>query len=335
VQGIGLTYAGSLAGSVVQEAVNALFAPLMVGMPSYRIEGVWDELYRAGLLHGRVGSVMRALSAIDIAMWDLNARAAGVPLWCFMGGHADGVVDAYASGGYYRKGKTPADLAAEMRGYAALGFKAVKMKVGRGTPAEDEARVAAVREAIGSDVDLYMDANNAWPDMLTALRYLRRFEAYRPGWIEEPFSPDDIEGHARLAQMTSIPVATGEVEAGRWRFRELLTTRAASVLQADALVCGGFTEWRRIAALCSAYGVPVIPHAWHNVHVHAIASVPNAPMAEYFVDDSIISFQPLFDTPMEAKGGRIVLPTGPGLGFGFNQETLEKHGTSDWQRVAA
>lgn len=103
----------------------------------------------------------------------------------------------------------------------------------------------------------------------------------------------------------------------------------------DALVCGGITEWRRIAALAGAYGVPVCPHAWHNVHVHLTASVPNSPMAEYFVDDSIISFQPLFDTPMEAKGGKVVLPRTPGLGFGFNQKTLETHGVGGWKTTAA
>jgi L-alanine-DL-glutamate epimerase-like enolase superfamily enzyme len=334
-QGIGLTYAGSSAGSVVQEAVEALLSPLLIGAPGYLIEGLWDRMYRVGLLHGRAGSVMRALSALDVALWDLNARAAGVPLWRFLGAHADGVVPAYASGGYYGNEKTPDHLAEEMRGYVALGFKAVKMKVGLQSPAQDEERLARVREAVGPDIDVYLDANNAWPDMLTALRHIRRFEPYRPGWIEEPFSPDDIESHARLAQATSIPVATGEIEAGRWRFRSILDARAAQVLQTDALVCGGITEWRRIAAVASAYGVPVCPHAWHNVHVHLTASVPNSPMAEYFVDDGIIGFQPLFDQPMEARDGLIRLPTTPGLGFGFNEDTLAAHGTSDWRRSGA
>lgn len=334
-QGIGLTYAGSDAGSIVQEAVDALFAPMLVGAPSWQIEGLWDRLYRAGILHGRAGSVMRALSAVDVALWDLNSRAAGVPLWRFLGGHADGAVRAYASGGYYGKDKTPADVAAEMKGYADLGFTAVKMKVGRATAVEDAQRVACVREAIGPDVDLYLDANNAWPDLPTALRYIRRFEQYMPGWIEEPFSPDDIESHSRLALMTPIPVATGEIEAGRWRFRAMLDARSVHVLQPDALVCGGITEWRRIAAIASAYGVPVCPHAWHNVHVHCTASVPNSPAAEYFVDDSIINFQPLFDRPMEAKNGMIPLPTDPGLGFDFNPDTLARHGVTDWKRTGA
>jgi L-alanine-DL-glutamate epimerase-like enolase superfamily enzyme len=190
-----------------------------------------------------------------------------------------------------------------------------------------------VRERIGPDIDLFLDANNAWSDLLTALRFVRRFEPYSPGWLEEPFSPDDIESHARLTLATSIPVATGEIEAGRWRFRAILDQRAAQVLQTDALVCGGITEWRRISALASAYGVPVCPHAWHDVHVHVAASVPNAPFVEYFVDESIVSMQPLLDRRMEARNGSLLLPTDPGLGFNFDERNVERFAASPWARV--
>jgi L-alanine-DL-glutamate epimerase-like enolase superfamily enzyme len=333
-EGIGLTYAGSTAGSIVQEAISIFLAPLLIGADVFAIEAHWEKMYREAMLHGRAGSVMRALSAIDIALWDLNARSAGLPLWQYLGSHSTGSVRCYASGGYYGSKKTTRDLAAEMRSYADKGFKAVKMKVGLLDPAEEEDRVKAVREAIGPDVELFLDANNAWPDLRTALRYVRRLEQYSPGWIEEPFSPDDIESHARLSLATTIPVATGEIEAGRWRFKALLDQRAAHILQTDGLVCGGFTEWRRIASLASAYGVPVSPHAWHNVHVHFTASVPNSPFVEYFVDDSIISLQPLLDRRLDPVKGMIELPDTPGLGFDFNEATVERYGITKWQKSA-
>jgi len=331
--GLGLTYAGSSAGTVALDAATSFLAPMIIGNSPLMVEGLWERMYRGSLLHGRVGAVMRALSAIDIAIWDHNARAAGLPLWQYLGSYTAGSVECYASGGYYRDNKTADHLADEMESYVSLGFKAVKMKVGLLGLEHEERRVAAVRERIGPGIRLFLDANNAWPDLFTALPFVRRFEPYDPAWIEEPFSPDDIESHSRLVGSTTIPVATGEIEAGRWRFRALLESRAAHVLQTDALVCGGVTEWRRICALASAYGMPVYPHAWHDVHAHLAASQPNSAFAEYFVDPQIVCTQPLFDRELKAVDGRIDLPTEPGLAFAFNEETLERFGTSAWQRV--
>ena len=332
--GLGYTYAGSSAGSVALDAVVSLLGPMLIGKSPLMVEGLWEKMYRDSLLHGRSGAVMRALSALDIALWDHNARAAGLPLWQFMGSHTDGYVDCYASGGYYREGKTAEHLADELAGYAELGFKAVKMKVGLRDLEEEERRIAAARRRLGPDVRLFLDANNAWSDLFTALPFVRRFEKYSPNWLEEPFSPDDIESHARLVAATTIPVATGEIEAGRWRFRALLDARAAHVLQADALVCGGITEWRRICGLASSYGIPVYPHAWHDIHVHLAASQPNSALAEYCVDQTIVCTQPLFDRELKPIGGRITLPTEPGLAFNFNEETLNRYGTTAWQAAA-
>jgi L-alanine-DL-glutamate epimerase-like enolase superfamily enzyme len=331
--GLGYTYAGSSAGSIALEAVVALLAPLIVGKSPLMVEGLWERMYGDALLHGRSGAVMRALSAIDIALWDHNARVAGLPLWQFLGSYTDGFVECYASGGYYREGKSPEHLADELAGYVEQGFKAVKMKVGLLGLEEEERRIATARRRIGPDVRLFLDANNAWRDLFTALPFIRRFEPYRPDWIEEPFSPDDIESHARLVRSTTIPVATGEIEAGRWRFRALLDARATHVLQADALVCGGITEWRRICGIASSYGVPVYPHAWHDIHVHLAASQPNSALAEYFVDQQIVCTQPLFDRELKPQGGRIALPAEPGLAFEFNDDTLDRYGTSGWQAV--
>jgi L-alanine-DL-glutamate epimerase-like enolase superfamily enzyme len=177
-------------------------------------------MYQEMLLHGRVGSVMRALSIIDIALWDRNARAASLPLYKYLGAAQEGTIPAYGSGGYYLEGKTLEMLGEEMASYVALGLNAVKIKVGRGDMKSEEARIAAVRKAIGPDGLLMLDANNAWSDVPTVLRYMARFAPYDPYyWIEEPFSPDQIENHAKLAAAISTPVATGEIEAGRWRFQ--------------------------------------------------------------------------------------------------------------------
>ncbi|MEO7855088.1 MAG: mandelate racemase/muconate lactonizing enzyme family protein [Rubrivivax sp.] len=329
-EGQGFCYAGSRAGVLVAHAVRELFKPLLIGQSALRSEGLWQEMYQDSLLHGRAGSVMRALSIIDNALWDRNARAVGLPLAQYLGASAVESVPAYASGGYYREGKTPANLGQEMAGYVALGFKAVKMKVGRFDPRQEEARIAAARDAIGDDVLLMLDANNAWSDVPTALEYLRRFEAYKPYWIEEPFSPDEIDLHAELARRTAITVATGEIEAGRWRHQELLQKRAASILQTDAAVCGGISEFRRIAAMAAGFGVTICPHWFHDLHVHLVAATPNARFVEYFSDDQVLNFRRLVDTQLQFDEGRLRVPTSPGLGFRFDPQAVEKYATEPW-----
>ncbi|MGN6703806.1 MAG: mandelate racemase/muconate lactonizing enzyme family protein [Burkholderiaceae bacterium] len=329
-EGIGFCYAGSRGGSLVTHAVRELFAPMLVGQNALRVEGLWQEMYQDSLLQGRAGSVMRALSIVDIALWDRNARAAGLPLSRYLGGCAKDRVPAYASGGYYLEGKTPAKLADEMAGYVKLGFQAVKMKVGMLSPKEEEARIRAAREAIGEDVLLMLDANNAWRDLPTALEYMKRYEPYDPYWIEEPFSPDDIENHARLAEMTSVTVATGEIEAGRWRHQELLEKRAATILQTDAAVCGGISEFRRIAGMAAGFGVTLCPHWFHDLHVHLVASTPNAHFVEFFPDDQVLNFRRLVDTQLDFADGKLIVPNRPGLGFGFDEQAVERYAVDNW-----
>ncbi len=328
--GIGFCYAGSAAGTLVTRAVRELLAPVLVDEDPYRTEGLWQEMYQESLLHGRAGAVMRAISALDTALWDRNARAAGLPLFKYLGARTAGPVPAYASGGYYLDGKSPEMLGRELADYAAMGFKAVKMKVGRLGITEEEARVSAARSAIGAEVLLMLDANNAWSDLATALRYMAMYEEYDPYWIEEPFSPDDIDNHARLAQATHVPVATGEIEAGRWRFKELLDKEAAAILQPDAAVCGGISEFRRIAATAASFGVTVCPHWLHDLHVHLVASTPNAGFVEFFPDDQVLNFRTLIDTQLRLEEGGLALPAGPGLGFGFLSEAVEKYAIEPW-----
>jgi L-alanine-DL-glutamate epimerase-like enolase superfamily enzyme len=330
-KGIGFCYAGSAGGKLVSLALRELFAAKLIGQDAHRVEGLWQEMYQEALLQGRAGAVMRALSIVDIALWDRNARAAGLPLYKFLGAVRTDRVPAYASGGYYLPGKTPKKLGAEVAGYVKLGFKAVKIKVGRHTdPGEERARIEAAREAIGPDIILMLDANNAWSDLPTALRFMRVYEDYDPYWIEEPFSPDDIDNHARLAAATPVPVATGEIEAGRWRFKELLDKEAAAILQTDAAVCGGISEFRRIAATASSYGVTLCPHWFHDLHAHLVASTPNARYVELFPDDKVLNFRRLVGRQLVFKDGDIVLPQEPGLGFGFDAAAVKKYALEPW-----
>jgi len=332
-EGIGFCYVGSRAGGILKSAVELLLGPLLIGQESLRTEGLWQTLYQEALLQGRAGTVMRGVSILDTALWDLNARSAGLPLHDYLGSNERESVPAYASGGYYLEGKSPADLGKELAGYVTQGFRAVKMKTGRLSPSEEEARIAAARDAIGPDVLLMLDANNAWADLPTAMDYMRRFEAYDPYWIEEPFSPDAIDLHARLAERTSVTVATGEIEVGRWRFRELVDSGGAEILQADAAVCGGISEWRKIAAYADCCGVTVSPHWFHDLHAPLVAATTNARFVEFFTDDQVLNFRRLINHQLELRAGRVVLRQSPGLGFAFDEQAVARAG-GQWTRIA-
>jgi len=334
-EGIGFCYVGSAGGDIAKIAVEQLLAPILIGQNSHRSEGLWMEMYNESILQGRTGAVMRGISILDTALWDLNARSVGLPLHQYLGSVVDDRVPAYASGGYYLEGKTPAKLGQEMESYVKQGFKAVKMKVGRLSPAQEEARVKAARKAIGDDILLTLDANNAWRDLPTALEYVRRFEAYNPYWIEEPFSPDAIDLHAALARLTTINVATGEMEAGRWRFRELIDAGGARILQSDAAVCGGITEWRRISAYADLKGVTVCPHWMHDLHAPLVAATPNARFVEFFLDDQVLNFRRLINKQLTFKNGDLILHKTPGLGFEFDEAAVKKYaGKAAWTKIS-
>jgi len=325
VEGLGFCYVGSAGGRIAQVAIEELLGPRLIGQESLRVEGLWQEMYQESLLQGRAGSVMRGISILDTALWDLNARAAKLPLHLYLGAYMTESVPAYASGGYYLAGKTAKMLGEELAGYVAQGFKAVKMKVGRLSPSEEEERIAAAREAVGSDVHLMLDANNAWSDVPTALRYMKRYEPYDPYWMEEPFGPDDIDSHARLAELTPVVIATGEIAYGRWYHKELLDKRGAEILQTDAVVCGGVSEWKRIAALAAGYGVTMCPHWFHDVHAPLVAATPNARYVEFFPDDQVLNFRRLVDTQLQHKDGNLILHKAPGLGFNFDEQAVKKY----------
>ena len=329
-EGIGFCYGGHKAGHVVTLVVRDLLRDVVLGTDPQEAQAIWDSMYREALLHGRRGAVLRAISAIDIALWDAAAEEAALPLYRYLGGGRQDFVPAYASGGYYADGKGLEDLALEMRGYLEMGFDAVKMKIGRVPPKEDATRIRAAREAVGPDVPLFLDVNNGWSDASAAIEAIRIFEEYNPGWIEEPLMPDDIQGHAEIAAAVKPPVATGEIHATRWDFLQLIESRAASILQPDAGVCGGITEWRRIAGLAASHNIEVAPHWLADLHVHLVAATPNATWVEYFTDAAVLNLGRLFSTSLEVRPGGLAVPQTPGLGVELDEVAVDRFSIDGW-----
>jgi L-alanine-DL-glutamate epimerase-like enolase superfamily enzyme len=323
-EGIGFCYCGNSAGGIVTKAVRDLLSRHVVGHDSHETEAIWDAMYRDSLLMGRRGAIVRGMSAIDIALWDTNAKEAELPLYQYLGAFKQETVPAYASGGYYLEGKTPEHLADECARYVDLGFDAVKIKVGRVSAREDEERIAAVRRVIGDNVELFADANNAWNDATSAIRAIRLWEEYDLGWVEEPTMPDEMEASALIAASVAPPIATGEIHQTRWDFQDILNKGAASILQTDAGVCGGITEFRRIAAMAAGRGVTVAPHWLADLHVHLVAATPNATYVEFFTDTEVLNIMEIFKTRLEIRGSGLALPQEPGLGIVLDDEAVER-----------
>ncbi|GAA1124823.1 mandelate racemase/muconate lactonizing enzyme family protein [Nocardioides aquiterrae] len=329
-EGIGYAYAGTSGGAVVAEAVNGILAPLLRRWPGDDIVGAWDAMYQETLLHGRRGAVMRAIAAVDIALWDLAGKRAGLPLAVLLGGRT-GPVPAYASGGYYKpeEGSWTDAVTREIEDNVERGFTDHKIKVGGLPVAEDAARVAAAVEAMQGRGRLALDANNAYRTTADAEAALRAFEesagATGLWWFEEPLSPDDVRGHARLRARCRTPIATGEIAGSRWEFRDLLEHGAADILQPDAGVLGGITEYLRVAAAAATFGLPVAPH-WHaNLHAHLAAATTNTLTVEHFsLSKDIYNFEVLVtpETRLATAEGCAVVPDRPGLGFELEEDVV-------------
>ncbi len=242
----GTTGIGLGGGKGVIGATIETLKPLLIGEDPIDTERLWHAMWVPKLI-GRRGLTTRAISAIDIALWDLRAKVAGMPLYKMLGGFRDRM-PTYIAGGYYEDGKGLKELQQEVSEHVEWGAKAVKMKVGAVSINEDVARVKAVREAIGPDIDLMVDANCAYR-WYEAVQLADRIEDFDPFWFEEPIAPDDYEGHKRIAEKTTIPIATGENEYTRYGFRDLIATGCVPILNADAVILGGVTEFMKVAAL--------------------------------------------------------------------------------------
>jgi L-alanine-DL-glutamate epimerase-like enolase superfamily enzyme len=242
-------------------------------------------------------------------------------LFRLLGGYAERV-PTYIAGGYYEEGKGLPELAQEMIENVALGARAVKMKVGAVSLAEDADRVRAVREAVGPDIKVMVDANCAYR-AYQAIQLAKRIEEYDIFWFEEPVAPDDYEGHARLAVQTSIPIATGENEYTRYGFRDLIAHGAAAILNADAQVMGGVTEFMKVAALAQAHDLDIAPHGDQNVHVHLVSAIANGLIVEYYRDSVDPMWRQMYrDTLLLNDDGTLSPPDRPGLGVELNDEAL-------------
>ena len=328
VEGLGYTYAGTLGGRIIQTAIETTLVNLVIGEDPRYTERLWDRMFKDTLLVGRRGGQLRAIAAIDLALWDLLGKLHGEPLYRLLGAHSDEVT-AYASGGYYRPDIDPLEeVASEMGRYVARGFSDFKIKVGGASIADDRERVRVARETIGPKARLALDANNAYNDVPTALRAADAFAPYDIWWFEEPTYPDALPNSAAIARSLRIPVATGEIEATRWGFRDIIMSGAAQILQPDCVVLGGISEWMKVAHLAAAHDFLVAPHWNANVHVHLVAAVSNGLGVEYFhLDEDIFNFERLIDPEnrLDATGGRIRLPQRPGIGIVLNEKLVEQY----------
>ena len=321
-EGFGYAYAGDSAGRWLGAAVSELMAPALVGHPVGDVVANHDALEQRFLLVARGGGFARALSAVDIAGWDLIARRASRPLREVLGATARRV-DAYASGGYYREGDSEGLIIDEIEHYLGLGFRDYKMKVGGRELSHDVARVRAARMALGPSGRLALDANNAWRSPGDALRAARAFAEFDIWWLEEPLAPDDVEGHASVRAAAPMPVATGELLAHRAECAHFLRRGAVDILQPDAGVVGGVTEWLRVARAAEALGVDIAPH-WHaNLHAQLAAATPNCTTVEYFARATdVYNFEQLVANPLVVVDGEIVLDDEPGIGIRLDNDAV-------------
>lgn len=330
--GVGYAYAGTNGGAVLEHVITEMLAPVLVGHDAADIVGAWERMYQETLLLGRRGAVLRAMSAVDIALWDLAGKRANLPLAVLLGGRT-GAVPAYASGGYYRpeEGSWTEAVTAEIELNRSLGFRDHKIKVGGLPVTEDAARVAAAVGVIEGTGRLALDANNAYRTPAEALQALGAFERAAGDvglwWFEEPLAADNIAGHAWLRRSADSPIATGEIAQSRWEFRDLLQQGAADILQPDAGVLGGVTEYMRVVRAAEVFAVPVAPH-WHaNLHAHLAAASVNCAAVEHFVlEKDIYNFERLVtpETRMAASDGTVIITEQPGLGLEFDDAAVEQ-----------
>jgi D-arabinonate dehydratase len=234
-------------------------------------------------------------------------------------------VPTYVAGGYYEEGKGLKELAQEMESNIEMGARAVKMKVGAVSIAEDAERVKVVREAVGPDVKLLVDANCAYR-YYEAIQLAKRIEDYDVFWFEEPVAPDDYSGHRKLAQATSIPIAAGENEYTRFGFRDLIAQEAVGILNADAQILGGVTEWMKVAALAQAHHIDVAPHGPQDIHVHLVAAASNGLILEFYRDTTNPMWGKTYRETLRINSdGTVSPPNVPGIGADPNYEELERY----------
>jgi L-talarate/galactarate dehydratase len=310
-EGIGFSYS-KRAGGPAQFAHAREVAPDLIGEDPSDIARLWTKLVWAGASVGRSGASTQAIAAIDVALWDLKAKRAGLPLAKLLGAHRDSVRCYNTSGGFLHESieqvKENATRTLEQ------GIGGIKIKVGLPDSAEDLRRVRAVREHLGDGVPFMVDANQQW-DRSTAMRVSRRLEEFDLVWIEEPLDAYDAEGHAQLARSLDTAIATGEMLTSVAEHYELIRQGAVDILQPDAPRVGGITQFLKLAALAEHRNLGLAPHFAMEIHVHLAAAYPIEPWVEHF--DWL---HPLFNERLETRDGRMYLSDRPGLGVTLSDQ---------------
>lgn len=311
--------------------IDELLAPLIIGGDPMQRAGLWERmfhaLYNANIFVGLAGS---ALSAIDIALWDLAGKATGLPAHALLGGKVRDRVAVYATGLYYTEGEFPDRLLDEARSYVEQGFTGMKTKVGGLTVEEDVRRVRALREAIGPEVRLMVDANEAY-NATTAIRIGHKLAELDLMWFEEPVNAQDVEAYLQVKDALPMAIAGGENLRTRFEFKDYLARRAYDIAQPDIMHCGGITEMARICAMANAHGVQVNPHVWGSpimiaATLHLTATLPPCPTArdpQPYAQEPVMEFdrtpsairQQVCVEPFDQRDSYIRVPEGPGLGI--------------------
>jgi len=331
IEGVGI----ATSYTPIEAAIKAFgsgIADLVLGEDPLAPERLYRKLF--SLTSKRIASekgwtreaLVRISAAMDIAAWDIVGKAAGLPLYRLFGGYRS-EVPCYVTCAYYRDGKTLSELRDEMQMLKAQGHTGFKGKVGGAPLGEDVERMALVREVIGDDCDLMIDVNRGW-DLATAIDGARLLEPLRPRWLEEPVEwADDRRELKLLAQRTRIPLSAGESELTSYGCRALLEEQAIRILQFDCTMMGGFTEGRKLAALCELNHVEVAPHHDCFIHAHIVAASPAGCIVESFTDPERDPLQAeLFEDPPRIANGRLTLKEAPGLGLTLSEAAVKKFG---------
>jgi L-alanine-DL-glutamate epimerase-like enolase superfamily enzyme len=317
--GTGYTVTVGSGGGVIREAMESHLKKALIGQDPFDAKKIWSEMYW-GETHwiGRAGATTMGMAALDVAVWDLMAKACKKPLWKLLGGCRDRVPAYNTDGGWLSWSED--ELISDMSAMIDQGFQGVKMKIGQEDPWADIRRVEAVRRKLGSQVRLMVDVNQKW-DPHTAMRFGKKLEDYDIFWLEEPLHPDDIHEHAKLARELNPPIALGEHVYTRFAFRDYMEQDAVEIVQVDVTRIGGVTEFMTVSGLAHSFNLPVSPHAGDlmQVHQHLVCAIPNALFLEY-----IPWALDLFVDPVVVRDGYLQAPQSPGASTEIKREAIEK-----------
>ncbi|MBT2512310.1 mandelate racemase/muconate lactonizing enzyme family protein [Arthrobacter sp. ISL-30] len=311
LSGVGYSYSKRAGGQGLFAHAKEV-APELLGEDPNDIQRLWTKLVWAGASVGRSGLSTQAIAAMDIALWDLKAKRAGLPLAKLLGAHRDSVQCYNTSGGFLSS--SIEEVLSNVQAAVEQGIGGIKIKVGQPDAAVDIKRVRAVREALGDAFPLMVDANQQW-NRSTAIRMGRKLEEFDLVWIEEPLDAYDAEGHAALARELATPIATGEMLTSVAEHRALISAGSVDFMQPDAPRVGGITQFLKIMALGQEAGVRMAPHFAMEIHLHLSAAYEIDPWVEHF--DWL---EPLFNEKLKIAGGRMIVPNRPGLGFSLSDQ---------------